>query len=176
MRPRSAGCLVAMLALIWLVPGAMAASEAELRAAMIYNIARFVKWPAAELAKSERFTICALGENDVADALGALRGKQLHDRPVSILRVRGDSDLAHCDVIYLAAAQSLRLSAVLSVLEQKDASTLTVGDAPNFLTLGGAVQLLTQAGKPRFRIARRHAERRGLSVNAKLLQLALPEV
>lgn len=165
-------CALAGLALA-LAPTTMAASEAEVKAAMIYNIARFVQWP-RQPGDGNQFSICALGDGEVAEALPALESKQLHGRDVVFTTVRRDADLTRCNVVYLAPNQALRLAAVSDVLARGNMAVLTIADAPNFIALGGMVQLVIQHGRPRFRIDQRVAERSGLDINAKLLQLALP--
>lgn len=152
---------------------AQAATEAELRAAVIYNIARFVQWPPAPAANTN-FDICTVGNNAVADALAVLNGKPLNDLPAVIRQIRRDRDLAGCRVLYIAPEDTVRLAAIIEILDDGREATLTISDAPSFLALGGMVQLVVVEDRQRFRINQDLAEKAKLSINAKLLQLALP--
>lgn len=152
---------------------AQAATEAELRAAVIYNIARFVQWPPGKSANGH-FNICTVGANPITEALAALEGKPLSGLPSTIRAVRRDHDLAGCHVLYITTEESVRLSAISQLLASGHEATLTISDAPSFLALGGMVQLVVVEDRQRFRINQELAEKANLSINAKLLQLALP--
>ena len=153
-------------------PSARAATDAELRAAVIYNIARFVEWPADA---DTHFAICTVGDNTVSDALAGLAGKTLDGLAVSVRPVHRDRDLDGCRVLYITPDDAVRLAAISQLLTKRSAATLTISDAPSFLALGGMVQLLVVSERLRFRINQDLAEASHLHVNAKLLQLALPD-
>lgn len=165
--------LLLMLLLLATAPWVRAATEAELRVAMIYNIARFVQWPPAALA-GERFNICAVGGDGVVDGLVQLADKRLHERPIAVRGVKRDADLGGCHIVYIAAEQALKLAPISERLRLGGSVGLTIGDTPNFTAGGGMVQLLTLDSRQRFRINQRAADKAGLAINAKLLQLALP--
>ena len=86
------GLLLALLPLT-----ARPATEGELRAAMIYNIARFVQWPHAALA-GKQFDLCTVATIRLIDGLSVLQGKPLSDLPVAVQAVKRDADLAGCRV------------------------------------------------------------------------------
>jgi hypothetical protein len=162
-----------MLLLLAATPIVRAATEAELRAAIIFNIARFVQWPPTALA-ADRFNICTVGSDAVVDGLAQLTDKSLHDLPVALRAVRRDAELEGCLVVYITSEQALKLAPISMQLQLSHTPGLTISDAPNFAASGGMVQLLTLDERQRFRINRHAAEKGGLAINAKLLQLSLP--
>jgi len=89
--------------------------------------------------------------------------------------VRRDSELSGCQLIYITADDAVRLSSISEQLIANRAAALTISDAPSFIALGGIVQLVTVNNRQRFRINQALAEKNGLSISAKLLQLALPQ-
>lgn len=150
-----------------------AATEAELRAAVIYNIARFVQWPHAATT-SNNFDFCTLGNNPVSDALTSLENKPINNMKSSVRAIRRDNDLQGCKVLYIASEDAVRMGAIAEIISRNHEATLTISDAPSFLALGGMVQLVVVDDRQRFRINQDLAEKFGLNINAKLLQLALP--
>ena len=48
---------------------AQGAAAATIKAAFLYNFAKFTQWPAAALAPGQRLTLCVVGDRSVADAL-----------------------------------------------------------------------------------------------------------
>lgn len=161
------------LVLVFAVPLTLAATDAELRAAVIYNIARFVQWPQAAEPASQHFDICTLGNNPVAEALNALKGKMLNGAP-AIVRSTQREDLSGCHLLYIAEDHAAHMTAISQTLATSRAATLTISDAPSFLALGGMVQLVVLNDRLQFRVNQELAETAKLSLNAKLLQLALP--
>lgn len=149
------------------------ATEAELRAAVIYNIARFVRWPQTS-AKATHFDICTVGSNAVSDALKEFTDKPLDGLPTAVRRVERDRDLHGCRMLYITPDDALRMAAISDILTRGHDATLTISDAPGFIALGGMVQLIVVNDRQRFRIDRVLADKANLSINAKLLQLALP--
>jgi hypothetical protein len=160
------------LMLLCLAQPALPAAEHELRVAMIFNIARFVQWPNATIGES--FTLCALGANAVAEALPVLNDKQLDARAVTVRTIRRDNDINGCELVYLAPDQTLRLARIAEHRNNTPTPLLTISDAPGFISLGGMVELITIDGRQRFRVNQDLAQQNGLTINAKLLQLALP--
>ena len=166
--------LILLGLLLTLAPAfARAATEAELRAAVIYNIARFVQWPHAT-TNNTNFDICTLGNNAVSDALVSLEGKPLNGLPTHTRPIQRDRDLEGCRMLYIAPDDTVRMAAISAILTNNREATLTISDAPSFLALGGMVQLVVVDERQRFRINQELAEKANLYINAKLLQLALP--
>ena len=162
------------VALALAVPLVLAASDTELRAAMIFNIARFVQWPATSV-QADHFEICTFGDNAVTEALNALAGKALNGASTSVRPVQ-QHDLSGCQLLYIAEERIEHMNIITETLTNSGTATLTISDAPSFLALGGMVQLVILNNRQRFRINQELAEKAKLGINAKLLQLALPGI
>ena len=81
---------VALLAMVLLgrtVARAQDVTEPALKAAFIYNFARFTTWP-ADAPPGDSFVICVLNDAAVAEALQrAVAGRSLTERPVVVTAV-----------------------------------------------------------------------------------------
>lgn len=146
--------------------------EYEVKAAFLYNFAKFVEWPAEALGGAgEPLVICVLGEDPFGDSLDAVvRGETMNGRPLTIHRTRDLGDLSDCHVLFLPRAERERLPEVLSVLRGK--SVLITGEGDGFLTRGGMIRFVLEESRVRFEINRDAAERSGLKLSSKLLRLA----
>src|SRR5438128_11210121 len=73
---------IVLLGLMSVAVGAQALSEYKVKAAFLYNFAKFVEWPQdAFRAPDDPFTICVLGENPFGNALAeAVKGNTLNGR------------------------------------------------------------------------------------------------
>ena len=163
-------CLFVAAALMTLPASAAAASaEAQVKAAYLYKLASFVRWP-EQAAAAREFRFCVFGRSDVAEALQELvRGQEVLGRPASVERIEQPARVRGCHVLLLgsgsdAARDMLDASASLPIL--------TVADR-NRNTWGGAIEFVIRDGKVRFAINREDARRRGLELSSKLVDVAL---
>jgi hypothetical protein len=145
------------------------------RAAYVYNFARFVTWPSdSPLALAPDFTLGVLGDDPLADALEAVvRGKRLAGRPLAVRRFGAAEDVVPCPVLYVGRVQSGDLRPLLEAL--RGWPVLTVGDAAGFASRGGVIGLYPEEARIRFEVRRAAAGAAGLRVSSKLLRLSRPE-
>jgi hypothetical protein len=146
--------------------------EYEVKAAFLYNFARFVEWPAdAFPGPGAPITYCIVGDDPFDGKLEALlRGETVGGRPLALRRSGKDDDLAACQILFLSRSERSRQERILDRLGR--ASVLTVGDEEDFLDRGGIIGFRIEAGRVRFDVDLEAAERAGLKVSSKLLRVA----
>lgn len=147
-------------------------SEYQLKAAFVYNFAKFVDWPPkAYSGPQSPFAICILGDDPFGSVIDdALRGKTVEDHPVVIHREKDAAAARHCQIVFVSASEKHRLSEILDTL--KGANALVVGDFGGFASAGGAIELTLQDSRIRFAINPGAADNAGLRISSKLLALA----
>jgi len=151
---------------------AKVASEYEIKAAFLYNFAKFVEWPPSAFADPKQpLAICVFGHDPFGRALEeALLGKSVGERRVLLGRAQQVSDLAGCQIIFVSASESSRLRELLARLHNQPA--LIVGESEGFASGGGTIQFVLDQNRVRFAINPDAAERTGLKISSKLLALA----
>jgi hypothetical protein len=151
--------------------GAQSASEADLRAAFVYNFAKFTEWPADAITPSGPIVLCVIDDAAVATALGQLvRGRTIGTHGLAVRRVKIDEELRTCHLLYAAGVDTPK-TAVL--LESVGASpVLTISDREGFAEHGGVANFLREDGRVRFVVNVESALRARLQVSSKLLTLA----
>ena len=154
--------------------GAQAAPTPDVnqtKANMLWNIAKFVEWPALPDDKSSPLVFTILGEDDLAaDLAGLLSSRTVNGRPVFVRFARRPQDARGSQILYLAASESEQMDHVLAAIDSS--AVLTVSDAPGFAEHGGMVGFATDGTRVRFEVNRNQAEKNGLKLSAKLLSLA----
>jgi len=152
---------------------AKTASEYEIKAAFLYNFAKFVEWPASALAGPKQdLSICVLGPDPFGHYLDdAVVDKTIAGHPIAVTRSRLPQDLPACHILFVSASQGFSLADLLSKLRGK--SVLVVGESEDFAISGGAIQLVLEGNHVRFVINPDAAERAGLKISSKLLALAV---
>jgi len=147
-----------------------ATPEAEVKAAYLYKLASFVRWPAGSGAGAFRF--CIAGRDDVVGVLQQLvRGQQVDGRPLAVEQVKaGSADVAkECQILFLGRGPDTA-RALLGAT--RGLPVLTVGDRNNG-TQGGVVDFLIRDGHVRLAIDRGDAAARHLELSSKLLNVAV---
>jgi YfiR/HmsC-like len=139
--------------------------EYQVKAVYLFNFAKFVEWPAE--AQSGPLTICVAATNPFGDVLEeTLRGETVNDRPLASRIIPAPEPGCHVIFVPQAAAIGPYLRAA------SGSPTLTVGETRDFLSHGGIINFILEAGRVRFQIDAKAAERADLRISSHLLRLA----
>jgi hypothetical protein len=165
-------CVTVAIVLMMRAPGlAQNVTEPALKAAFIYNFARFTTWPDGWPA-SEPFVICVLGDA-VADALErVVKGRQFGVHPIAVSRATPAGPHRTCHLLYITGIQSSQAAQMVAGL--RDAPVLTISDLEGFNDGGGMAQLFFDRGQLRFSISLDPVKRARLQLSSKLIVLAKP--
>ena len=163
---------VSLATLALLAPPARAEDGNTVRANMLWNIAKFIRWPeTAFVAGESDFVFTILGDDSLAETLAAnLSTKMLNGRPVFVRVVGRAQDVVGSQIVYVASSAMSRVPDVLR--ELRGGPALTVANTPGFVAGGGMVGFIAEDGNVRFEIHQARAEKAGLKISAKLLAIA----
>jgi hypothetical protein len=146
-------------------------SEYQVKAAFLYNFAKFVEWPETALSSSMApLNICILGKNPFNASLDDIRDKTVSGRPLSIRMNPDIEKLDQCHILFICASEKNQLSYIIQRLN--NASVLTVADMEGFTSAGGMINLVMQDNKVSFDINLKSARLAGLKISSRLLKLA----
>lgn len=161
--------LAAML--VFVCPGlrAQAVTQPALRAAFLYNFAKFTEWPAHSVPHGS-LTLCVLDDLAVEGALTELVGNStINGHSITIWRNATGSRLRACNLVYVDDASGRAPGVIQELL---GAPVLTVSNGNDFVRSGGIVGLFIEEGRMRFAVNPDAAQRAGVRLSSKLLQLA----
>src|ERR1700733_15417010 len=146
--------------------------EYQVKAAFLYNFAKFVEWPPqAFKTPKDPILVCVLGRNPFGNALEeAIRGKSIAGRTFAYRRVSDAESASACQILFVGSEESKHFRALLESL--KPMGILTVGEAQGYATGGGVINFKLDEGRVRFEINVDAAEHEQLHISAKLLSLA----
>jgi YfiR/HmsC-like len=148
------------------------ADEDQVKAAYLYNFAKFVDWPAASFAAAESpLVICSLGDDRLADVLQqTVRGKQVKGRPIEARQVLAAGPFSSCHILLIAFREKDRILAILHSVQ--GATVLTVGESAEFTRLGGMINLVRNDSNIELEINPKAADAAGLKISSRLLAVA----
>jgi hypothetical protein len=168
---RFATFVFAILLLALRAPG-QAMDEYQVKAAFLYNFAKFVEWPPeAFKAPKDPILVCVLGHNPFGNALeDAIRGKSIEGRAFAYRQVSDAQSASACQILFVSSGESKHYRSILESL--KPMGILTVGEAQGFAADGGVINFKLEDGRVHFEINTEAAEHEQLHISAKLLGLA----
>jgi hypothetical protein len=168
--PRIGRAAIAGLLLIQNPVFAQDVTEPALKAAFIYNFAKFTEWPAAPA--QEPFVLCVVGDAAVGDALvQAVKARVLAGQNLSVSFITPGGASPKCRLIYVSGVTAGQAEQLLAGL--RDVPVLTISDLDGFTELGGTARFFFESGQLRFSVNRASAERAHLRISSKLLSLAI---
>jgi len=151
---------------------AQAPSEYQVKAAFLFNFAKFIEWPAAAFRNGQSpLTICLLGEDPFGKVLDeTVKGQAVGGRAFAVRRVVQISRDDGCQIAFLSGLEKSRAEQTLAAL--KGLPILTVSDGEEIGDAGSIIAFLIQDNKIRFNINLESAERAGIKISSQLLKLA----
>lgn len=149
-------------------------SEYQLKAAFLYNFAKFVEWPATTFPDATTpFTIGILGEDPSGgDLERTIKNKTVSGRPLQVkpIKALSEPELKNCQILFICASERKRLPEILKAVS--GAAVLTVSEMEGFLLSGGMINFVMEGNKVRFEIKDETAKAARLRISSKLLSLA----
>jgi hypothetical protein len=146
--------------------------EYSVKAAFLYNFAKFVEWPERAFASTGApFCIGIVGQDPFGSVLeDIIRPERVSGRRLEVRRFGPGQAPSSCQVLFVSLSEKDRLAPTLQKLE--DQPVLTVSEIDHFAESGGMIRLTVTNGKVGFEINPQRAERAQLKISSKLLQLA----
>jgi hypothetical protein len=164
--------LVGLIATLMTLPGsaraaADPASDTQVKAAFLYNFAKFAEWPAS----TRPLTMCIVGDTRVANELvKTVRDKRLDGRGLEVKGLGGDAPMLACNVLFISASETGPAADVLATI--RTLPILTVSDSPGFARRNGIIELVVERERMHFAINTDAATRAGIRLSSHLLGLA----
>lgn len=146
-------------------------TEGDVKAAFVYNLAKFVQWPPEVLADDGALRLCILGRDPFGPAMSrVIDAAGPHDRKLVARRIGGIPTGHSCHILFISSSESERLGAILD--QVRGNGVLTVGDTVGYAHRGVVINLIVVDEKVRFDVNIEAARQAGLKVSSKLLKLA----
>lgn len=149
-----------------------APTEYELKAALLYNFARFAEWPDDSFASSsDPFVIAIVGPDPFGSLLDqTVEGRKIEGRPITVERWLHAESVEHCHVLFVGFSDRAMQQHTLDALKTR--AVLTVSDEREFADHGGTIGLDLEDERVRMTINMSAVRGTGIRISSKLLALS----
>ena len=168
------GILAAALLLALAGPAPAASQddlELKVKAAFLFNFAKFTTWPPPKLKAGDNLLLCVQGSSAIASVLeDTVRGRSIAGHPIDVVQSPRSEDLRRCHIVYISTTDGGRIAQELDTLANN--GVLTVHEADEAQS-GGVIRFfLSEAGRVRFEVNVTAASREQLALSSKLLEVS----
>lgn len=166
--------MVVLLCAVFPSPAAIAqsATEDQVKAAYLFNFAKFIEWPAEAFDRADApINFCTLGRSPVVDQMdSSVRGKSISGRIVMVKHLHAPEETKGCHLVFLAASAGKQQQKLL--LAAKGLPILLVAETSGFARAGGTIDFIMENSRLIFEVNINAAESAHLKISSKLLALA----
>ena len=175
-RPSSRRVLWALGMVVFLLSGTRAqspaAGEYQIKAAFLFNFAKFVEWPSSSFSNAAApLRICVFGRDPFGDELlNITKDKTVNGRKLEVDQ-GVDLEVARtCQILFISSSEKRHMKEILAGLG--GTSVLTVAENEGFAEQGGMINFVLENSRVQFEVNRKTAGQAGLKISSKLLSVA----
>jgi hypothetical protein len=143
--------------------------EYEVKAAFIYNFLKFIEWPEGSFSDGT-INLCILGDDPFGTVINPVEGDFKKDKKIVIKRYNKPTGIEGCHVLFICRSEKRHLSEILNSI--KGMKVLTISDTEGFAKQGVVINFYIEEDKVRFEINKDAADKAGLKISSRLLNLA----
>ncbi|MDD2366928.1 MAG: YfiR family protein [Desulfuromonadaceae bacterium] len=164
-----------LIAIFSAYPAELSANESQrdaslIRAAIVYNIAKYVTWPTTGKNSNSNFIIGILANNSTVQSWRNLNGKTIYGRTVEVRRIVDLEELSQCQLIFIDTSEKKNLTRILAIAS--DYPVLTISEIEDFSRYGGMIALSVINNHMAFSINLKRARSVNLALSSNILKLA----
>ena len=164
--------LAVLLAAVAAEPQATASLDQKVKAAYLYNFAKFVEWPPESATpNSNALAVCVLDDEAFAEVVEqTVRGKTANGRPFVVRRNPEPQQIRSCHILFIGAVERKRWGRLVEAVA--GSGVLTVSDTDRFTHIRGIINFIVEGNRIQFEVNVDAVARSGLRISSRLLQVA----
>jgi hypothetical protein len=164
-------CLLNAVAALAQSPTIDPKQEYNVKAVYLYSFGRYVAWPDSSVS-GEKFVIGMLEGDPFGGAMDQIaQHKRIQGKAIELLRLSSMDEYRPCSILFIPRSASPEQQA-LALSRLRGQPVLLVGESDGFASAGGTIGFFLIQDSVHFEINVEAAQQQGLTVDAKLLNLA----
>lgn len=163
-------CLTIFLPVTWLWQAhAQEVPEYQLKAAFLYNFAKFIEWPQTAFKDSSTsFVIGILGDDPFGENINFIKSKKVKNRKLEVKNFKTIKDLKTCQILFVSSSEKKQLPEIFNAV--KDSTMLTVSDMDSFIESGGIIRFVLEDETLGFTINAEAVKQAEFKISSQLLK------
>lgn len=150
-----------------------AAEEYEIKAAFLYNLGNYLRFPANVLSDSDTeqsFFICILGRDPFQQNIdSAAEDEKIQGHQVTVKRLQRVQEAEGCHLLFISDSERTRLKPLFQALGRRP--ILTVSDIDDFIEQGGMLKFYNDSNKIRLALDLEKVRAVDIKPSANLLKI-----
>ena len=144
-------------------------AEYKVKAGYLYNFTKFITWP---IDDSTTFNICILGQDPFGDLIDPIEKRTAFGSPIKLIRVNALTKTQRCHIVFISSGNKEEFVARNALIVRDLGNSLSVGEGEAFAEGSGMIGFVNRDGKIKLQINLKTLQKSGLTVSAKLLEVA----
>lgn len=153
--------------------GYSAAEEYEIKAAFLYNLGNYIRFPETALSENDTkqdFFICILGRDPFQQNIdSAAEDEKIQGHTVRVKRLQRVQEAEGCHLLFISDSERSRLKNLFQTLARRP--ILTVGDTDDFIEQGGMIKFYNDNNKIRLALDLEKVRAVDIKPSANLLKI-----
>jgi hypothetical protein len=147
--------------------------ERAVKAASIYRFLPYIEWPPSAFARPDGpLVIGVAGADELAEELGRVTtGRAIDGKSVQVRKLRPGDPVSGLQVLFIGRSQADAQAQLLRTVQAQP--VLTITDTEGALAWGSMINFRLVDGRVRFEVSLGAAEKGGLKISSRMLQVAL---
>lgn len=147
-------------------------SEDQVKAAFVFNFAKFVEWPESALSSANVLNLCVTSQDKMTNALKLLNQREAQGHVLRVIDITAPEKLEDyaCHMLFITDSEQKRQHQWLAKVQNQ--AVLTIADNLAFIKQGGMISLYTEDSRVQFVVNQSVTQGTGLKISARMLQLA----
>lgn len=145
-------------------------NAAAIKAAFVFNFAKFVEWPSTAFATPQSTLELCVSGAALDGRLNQLDGREAQGHPIHVRPLAGNEPPLGCHILVLGDIPSGDRLQLLQASGRN--AVLTIRDSGEFPNEGGMIGLFVAANRVQFSVNLDAAHGAGLRLSSRMLQLA----
>ena len=144
--------------------------EANLKAAFIYNIAKYIDW--GGYSNKNEFVIGVAGKTSkvISPLQEIAKTRNINNKKIVIKVIDDLSDVTGCDIVFISKECTFSLSSILSTVAPGE---LTISESKGYASMGTDFNFVIVDQRLKFEANLKAISSSGLKAGAQLLKLAI---
>ena len=144
---------------------------AKYRGDIVYRLSQYVTWP--EKNSSYKFVIGVVGNINDFESFQelALRKGGFHNNPIEVRYFECTEKIDDCQLLYISEECKIGMQQIMK--KTKNHPILIVAGKEGYGELGAVINFVETEGKLRFELNEQQANKRGLQVSERLMDIAI---